>query len=791
MTKQNPTFNGAEGLFDAPASRKATGTYRPTEAEIDTATQRLYDGIVIAEQASVNILRRVVQNLDRRPIERLPKHVSAWDKRKAVKPVDIRVIDDYTDGAAIAPAYTNGDDIFVSASVFRPSEAQVRATVTSDLRKRIPKVERPSALDYLDLAALKGATYHELSHILYSARFSSKAWSTIVNAQYPNKRAWNLLEDQRIETLFSTTYVGAKPYFTHTVLTVVLTAAQDGVLPSGHLWTYGRRYLPAEVRRVHRKAFIAQFGLDLALQAEALIDEFIATPQAVHTYDGQRVTKALTRLTEVVTEFANILAVVLAQDPEGQDLLDGEKSHDQRDHGKASEEAPEPPEGEPIGGGESDGESDDDAEGEPTGGGDADADADADGEGEADGTADGDGDGDADGDGEGEGDADGDADPDGKAGSGKGETEGDGTSNDGDPSNGTSGGGDVSPDADDAASDVDALHDALADAEDSIEDDVESLRSTVRKTLDGLSPIQQSRALEADATAEGKSIVRRIARSLEALNNGLKPGHERRVRSGRVNGVRWERTERIEVAFDRFVPSREESARVDVVILLDSSGSIGGNAFQIGEAAWAVKRAVEEQNVGECLVLAFDSEASWAYEPKSKADRNVVRWVPAQGSTIPVDALTEARRILLKSKAASRLLIVLTDGEWYDEDDACNGIIDDLNADGVQTVGVWFSAYQHQSYAVETERRETTGRSYLSDEQYEQLREEHRATGSNLFKFGARDIKAPLDLVFTCYSARGFADAVHRVLENVRQRAVTGRPTTWVNAQRRRVASKS
>ena len=118
-------------------------------------------------------------------------------------------------------------------------------------------------------------------------------------------------------------------------------------------------------------------------------------------------------------------------------------------------------------------------------------------------------------------------------------------------------------------------------------------------------------------------------------------------------------------------------------------------------------------------------------------------------------------------------------------------IIDDLNADGVQTVGVWFSAYQHQSYAVETERRETTGRSYLSDEQYEQLREEHRATGSNLFKFGARDIKAPLDLVFTCYSARGFADAVHRVLENVRQRAVTGRPTTWVNAQRRRVASKS
>ena len=87
------------------------------------------------------------------------------------------------------------------------------------------------------LAKIRGVNLHELAHILYSPRKGQLPWNEVerlqreINADsslaskffdVPAFRSWNLLEDLRIESLFSTQYRNSIPYFNKTVTEILL-----------------------------------------------------------------------------------------------------------------------------------------------------------------------------------------------------------------------------------------------------------------------------------------------------------------------------------------------------------------------------------------------------------------------------------------------------------------------------------------------------------------------------------------------------------------------------------------
>lgn len=102
----------------------------------------------------------------------------------------------------------------------------------------------------------KGLVYHEGGHIKWTTPFNKLielAGATHLTAadKYRLTKAWNVLEDQRMETAMCSISPVMGKYFTNIVLNVVLNL---GDLGSNWPWIAGRTYLPSDIRQAIRDA---------------------------------------------------------------------------------------------------------------------------------------------------------------------------------------------------------------------------------------------------------------------------------------------------------------------------------------------------------------------------------------------------------------------------------------------------------------------------------------------------------------------------------------------------------
>lgn len=157
------------------------------------------------------------------------------------------------------------------------SDARLRAF--TNLEKIVLQVNLAEFLDTSDpgikrsIAILKGATYHEVAHCLWTngwkdidSRFTfpdGNTWSTYF-------RAWNLLEDGRIETLLVSKSPIIRNYLLPVVYTVVLgahnntsTVSVDQIV-SALPFLVVRSYLPEGLRRSALRHAVEQ-GRDLSI----------------------------------------------------------------------------------------------------------------------------------------------------------------------------------------------------------------------------------------------------------------------------------------------------------------------------------------------------------------------------------------------------------------------------------------------------------------------------------------------------------------------------------------------
>lgn len=573
----------------------------------------------------------------------------------------------------------------------------------------------------------KGTGYHENSHVILTPReedtfkkllmqhVDAVAASTTASKHFgmPLYRSWNILEDQRIETLYTTMYPATRYYFVATVLQWLLFDVNNyaGAYPL----VYGRKYLPVDLRDACRKAFVERLEANrevvtgsivspwqinnkmfmtaeaVTVELERLIDQFILTvwqaePQKMvdltieyhellqslgmappnmgcserpHTL---KITKKDAGDVDDEQTVDVIYRVSKQLDKEKQDRLDRESKKADKSKQKISDDA------EVVDIDDVEWDYDEDES-------DSDDGEDEDDEGDA-----------GDDDSAGDGDSDSKSDKplqkptqDGKGG-------------------GAGQAGDTTPPPapKDGKFDDEAFNEMLEDelaetlANEDFQSDIRETSKSISSRVDvGMGAgVPYKNFKSGTARPEVVTVSNRIAEKLRRLYTDVEPSWQKPRSRGRLVGGRFIKhlAEPTEInIFRKWDAGNEDDATTEVVILLDLSGSMSGIIYQCSEALWILKRAFDRVEI-RTTVLGFSNGNVALYKPEEKIRTHAIKMFSTWAGTDPTDSLKKAHAILQNSDATNRIMIAITDGMWAGDENQNDALVSSMRKFGASTV---------------------------------------------------------------------------------------------------------
>lgn len=509
-------------------------------------------------------------------------------------------------GNTAIPAWTTGAEIFINASALDVD-------------------------DFDDLVSMHGLNFHELSHVLYSPRQGTNLLQYCIEEHL--MPAFNILEDQRIESLITTKYPSTAPWLTAAVLRWV--TRESSALDRGYMFVRGRRYLPGELRGSLRSMFNRQ---DLLSEIDRIVDTYrlLVFPT---DYDTAK---------PLIADMQRILEQVgsTTPDPNGH----SEAPWHVCDKGRPAPVKEQRGLRDRMG---TESKQDDTVE-------------------------------DSTDDGEGQGES---AEMSGLAGdtddaAATTDDNHDEVSDDSSPATGT---GDSSAQADKIREQMQRMLDVLLTSQE-VTDDIERTRRSIEASAGAVS-LPRSKHMSREPLADFALMERRLTQTMTLLQEEAEPGWHRREDFGRLNVVRWAIERDPEEAFDRWDEGVTDAVDIEAVILLDASGSMNGIIEEASNAMWALKRAFDAVEIST-TVIAYDNHSETLYDSQERATLSVR--IPAKGGgTNPSDGLNQAARIFSGSGRKHKLLVTLTDGAWASGHDRFNLCSEDyirrMNDDGVIT----------------------------------------------------------------------------------------------------------
>lgn len=524
------------------------------------------------------------------------------------------------------------------------------------------------------ISDIKALQYHELGHILFTTPVrtlldgvTNEWWAENPEAGFPDnasarheihpiQRAWNILEDQRMETAL----VHESPYIARYLTKLVLrfmikadwftgpTHQHDGRKEAlQYFLVINRRYLPLTVRSKARSLAVAELTEPVVAEAEEIVREYCsATTEEGLLLATLKFYWLLNRLGVTAPtmdthpqwgkpKYDPSRSADSTQEQEQDQVTIGVSEKDSKDEGKdegkkskksdetdETEETKDENEDTSASDGNSDGNSDDEDEDEDTGSG-APSDDEAHGD-----------------------EAHGDEEDDSS------DSAGDGAS---DQTKDTS---------------VDeAIQEALSEvtselAQDSdIEETIRSINVDLNKDGTVLLEPEQGKGgvVTGEALAQAEEIASRLSRSFDSAVSSAQPVWEEGHRTGVVNAFRY----RTRTAGDhnyRRTLSSEGNTGLDIAVslLLDISGSMNGHESKLSQVAYAVKTACDQVDIA-CSVVTFNADSRELYRREEKFVTPLA--LHAGGGTNP----TEALRVLDTQREGEKyhLVVVLTDGHWH------------------------------------------------------------------------------------------------------------------------------
>jgi len=173
-----------------------------------------------------------------------------------------------------------------------------------------------------------------------------------------------------------------------------------------------------------------------------------------------------------------------------------------------------------------------------------------------------------------------------------------------------------------------------------------------------------------------------FANELKKLKSDNEPGWLRKTEAGKLNVARYGTGCETDEAFDLWDLGREDAVDIECVILLDNSGSMGNRIQEAYEAMWAIKRSMDKVGASTTVVAFSDTDRT-IYSAKDRAGK-VVPHIGLGGGTMPFNSLRYARSVFANSTRAIKILIPITDGAWAQSEES-NRVIRQLRSAGVVT----------------------------------------------------------------------------------------------------------
>jgi Mg-chelatase subunit ChlD len=121
------------------------------------------------------------------------------------------------------------------------------------------------------IVSLHGFNYHEVAHVLWTPRGGSEFGTTIRKEGLG--RAFNILEDSRIERLLIAKYPATAPFLEASCLEYILKGNSHEFADYFPLFT-GRKYLDIELRQELADRFIKKHGVETAQLLSVIIHEY-------------------------------------------------------------------------------------------------------------------------------------------------------------------------------------------------------------------------------------------------------------------------------------------------------------------------------------------------------------------------------------------------------------------------------------------------------------------------------------------------------------------------------------
>lgn len=540
------------------------------------------------------------------------------------------------------------------------------------------------------LVVANGLNYHELSHVMFTPRKGNPIFAAVSREGWAT--AFNILEDQRIEGIMTTRFTTTRHYLTATVAEYFLNPevpfrqTKEDVQSQSWPVIYGRRYLPANMRdhfrsvaydRAQNDPSYAWSPSDLR-KFESLIDRYIKLRFGAIIGEGITATAI-----SIIRDFNKLL---LKNKHSNGDQVQPPNpfEHPNPAVGNSSDKDQSAPGGETqdvkgTGSGSEDGKDGDKS--------------DADGKGKGKG-------------GDGKGD---------KSDSDSGDSKGKGDSGSG----GTSAGDSTAPgDGLDGALER-ALHDVANDARVRSETQSQSrVINTSGNKFDGVLDTVISRQMRPFET--NMRSAKKFSKQLQQLVADTDPGFVKHRDSGKLNIMRAVQGASLDTVFDQWKGGKQDAESIEMVVLLDTSGSMSNIMTDACAAAWTLKSAIDSLGANaRCSVITFGGRFGYLYRPNESAN-SVMRVVSSSGGTPVRRAIDEARSIFGMSERRKKILVSVSDGVWSAVDGDMSYRIEELGKAGVTTAALFLCSEAHWQAQVSRMRPDQR------DDYIEVLRNKHQ-----------------------------------------------------------------
>ena len=568
------------------------------------------------------------QNVKRDRLIRLAQVFQRANSVIALRPIKVHIVNDENG----APAWSGANDVWFN-------EAKIN-----------------DSFDTETLLSIQGLDFHELAHVRYTPRNGSEICLWVIENNY--WKAFNALEDQRIETLMVGRFPSTVNWLTATVAQFILNTPE--AIENAYPLLRGRRYLPLEIRQLAREHYAKQ-------------ENIVALAEVIDEYRLLLFPDDTERAKELITRFAELIQGDNLADPNGHEArpFQGHESSDSRPAPKREQERDR----------KNAEKQEKELDKEDTQSSSADSDSDdSDSQSNSDSNSDS--------------DSDSSSDDSGGNGAGDSEDSDDDDSKEGNQSSSDFGDVTVAEDSDDD-SDFDDSYEAdnlsrhagaggksktanSQEVTDTMEEIIQSVTEELMDNLNKLSmqvvgkPLMGTVSAESvsradyrsvPATADLVTVQRSFARELERLKANYDPSWLTEQRSGKLNANRYMQGASVRTLFNKWQSGRDDVTAIEAVILLDRSSSMQGhNAKEAYKSLWAIKRSLDKVQANT-TVYTFDSHTHLLYSADEKAD-TTIRDSGASGTTQPEVAILNAQNIFADTDKPIRILFMITDGAW-------------------------------------------------------------------------------------------------------------------------------